>query len=614
MRGLSVALGLALAATLTPAAARAEPRDAGRPATGPSRVGAQVAEPELELAPAPAPAPAPSLARPIEAFDVVGLVELELPFVRLSVESVPGTALSTRVLEADVDRLLATGLFRSVAAAWEPLATGGARVRFEVVEAPPVVGLRVVGASLVDPARLLRELDTGRLAMPDPAEAERIATVVREAYTEAGWLGCGLAGERPFELGADGILVVRVVESRLASVTLTGLRRVNEVEVRRRLGLRFGEPVRTAELEAALARLAALDAIADARFSVARRDQASGELHLALAIEEDPYRGELEAGLRYEKVAGPLAGLRLTRRDLFDRGLTLDLRAEGGSTSSYSAELSREGFLGLDLDVAAGLHDQTTRREERRGSLVTSRFLEERTGQGYRLGRFLRRRPGQGRLVLSLRDEVVNARSRDGSPLPNDLTLISGNPFEARYPQQTVGLGYETGPAGMLAPDQPSAFRFDLEVSGGSWFRSPGDYTTYRVEGRWLFPIGGRTGIALRARAGAIDLRDGVLPFLERLSVGGSETLRGFLFREFTGDRMVLANLEWRRRLSPRLSGVAFADWGDAWERSRRGLEGFFSSGLGIRLDLKLFELRLDAARGAGTGEVRLAFGIGHLF
>jgi outer membrane protein assembly factor BamA len=109
------------------------------------------------------------------------------------------------------------------------------------------------------------------------------------------------------------------------------------------------------------------------------------------------------------------------------------------------------------------------------------------------------------------------------------------------------------------------------ETSRPEW-ESHFDFDRVIIDLRRYQPLGYGRNIDVRLRAGSAR---GILPAQYRFDLGGISTLRGSRFKEFTGDRMVLANVEYRLNAgASRLRGIPviedlnlalFADTGYAW-------------------------------------------------
>lgn len=113
-----------------------------------------------------------------------------------------------------------------------------------------------------------------------------------------------------------------------------------------------------------------------------------------------------------------------------------------------------------------------------------------------------------------------------------------------------------------------------------------------------------RWNIAGQARVGSKTGRG----FQHKFYLGGLDTTRGFLDRQFRGEHMWMGNLEARPTIVDRpawvLQGALYSDLGKTWDGRNFGAEGFhdpiFSYGGGMRLILtKVYRavLRVDVAR-----------------
>ena len=166
-------------------------------------------------------------------------------------------------------------------------------------------------------------------------------------------------------------------------------------------------------------------------------------------------------------------------------------------------------------------------------------------------------------------------------------------------------------------PDCPGGEvdQFACKRQGGD-----GSFATLKGDIRHAMPLGasGAAG-TLHLRLGG-QLASGPVPSAEQFTIGGAESIRGYLEAEGAGDRAVLGSVEWRSRdFSSSVSGwvqgpdatsrlftqsyaLAFADVGRAYtEEPAAGQAARISlAGVGFGLRLKL--------RKATTGEFDLAW------
>jgi hypothetical protein len=134
-----------------------------------------------------------------------------------------------------------------------------------------------------------------------------------------------------------------------------------------------------------------------------------------------------------------------------------------------------------------------------------------------------------------------------------------------------------------------------MPIEGGmlgtvAWERAGGllgrdfDYSRLRAEARALHRFSRR--MLVRARAIGGTTREGRLPAQKVWHVGGIGTLRGYDYKAFSGDQLLLANAEWLVHVRKQFFPFAFLDWGTAWfgkknlDSQRPGFDG----GIGFRV------------------------------
>jgi hypothetical protein len=153
-------------------------------------------------------------------------------------------------------------------------------------------------------------------------------------------------------------------------------------------------------------------------------------------------------------------------------------------------------------------------------------------------------------------------------------------------------------------------------------FGSQFDFLKGTVSGLWGLSASPRWDLAGQARLGTKTGR----AFQHKFYLGGLDTTRGFLDRQFRGEHMWMVNAEARPTLLERetwvVQGALFMDLGKTWDARAFGSEGFhdpiFSQGAGLRLILpKVYRavLRVDAARTQRpVGQMGVSVGLQQFF
>lgn len=175
----------------------------------------------------------------------------------------------------------------------------------------------------------------------------------------------------------------------------------------------------------------------------------------------------------------------------------------------------------------------------------------------------------------------------------------------------------------------------------GRWLQGNYNYYEVTAEGRYFIPIGERSVIAVRARAGSVDgfgAQDENVPFFKRYFLGGATNLRGwgrFEVGPLSGKGLPIGGAsvvdfatEVRVPLWGNLGGVVFLDggnvWADPWDFHLGDLR--YDVGPGLRYKTPIGPIRIDLGyqlnRISGllvngkeeTRRVRLHFSIGQAF
>jgi outer membrane protein assembly factor BamA len=203
---------------------------------------------------------------------------------------------------------------------------------------------------------------------------------------------------------------------------------------------------------------------------------------------------------------------------------------------------------------------------------------------------------------------------RFGRQVPTDFVN-----FDSDFPLVTGALIGDSTIFASYGPISGRRYRLDLnyapDLDEGGALSSSVD-----LDVRQYLPLTRRTNLALRLFAGASE---GNVP--NPIYFGGLDTVRGFRFREFNGDRGFFTNLELRFPLIDILAtpvigfqgirGVVFLDLGGAWWSDLEDFEvwdseldqlgdAFAAYGYGITVRFGGLDLNWDFARRTNFGDL----------
>lgn len=462
----------------------------------------------------------------------------------------------------------------------------------------------------------------------EPAEASRVlaaGAAMLDALREAGF---ALARVPPPQAVVDHrtrTMDVRYIVDpgprvSVGAIEVTGLTRLSETFVRRRLGLRPGDPFSPSRLEQARRDLLASDAIAAARITPATLADADGRLPVQIAVVERKLRTIRVAGA-YASDDGANLLLGWTHRNLFGRAERLSLRGEIGTIDGGSRDT---------LDYTAGVSLRLPDRWRRDLDIVldlgaVSESLEAYDRDAVTLGGAVEQRLSS-RLSVALGAAFERSRIAQDGPAEDDrlvslpMTLGWDSTDEPLDPRQGLRLSARVVPVPWVQGDAQGFVQARLRASA-----------YHALDGRE--PAGveaGRTVVAGRIALGRIlGAAASAVPPDWRLYAGGAGSVRGYPYQSIGprtasdspagGDAALEASLELRRRIGGRWGVVAFADAGSVSSDGLRDLgEVKVGVGLGARFHTVIGPLRADLAvpldPDPGDAPVQLYLGIGQAF
>lgn len=402
----------------------------------------------------------------------------------------------------------------------------------------------------------------------------------------------------------------------LGPIQITGLDRVNESFVRKRLLLHPGEQFDPVAIETARQDLAQLGLFSSVRAVLATTPDADGRLPLDIVVAERPVHS-VRAAVGYSTDLGAELSGSWQHRNLFGNAenLLLSASTNAGGTSQRSPGYSIGGLLTLpefghrDQSLSFGViaASQDFQAYSRRGVLATIR-LERRFLDHWRASAG----------IAGEQEHIVQ------EAVARDYTLV-GLPVEARYDSSDNLFDPTSGirATGRVTPTQslgkPSATFTLIELSG----------STYLDAGA-LWGSHGRSIVAVRGLIGqSVGATQFQLPPNQRFYAGGSQTVRGYRYQSVGprfadnkpqgGTSIIAGGVELRQRFLESYGVVAFVDAGEVSASKGPGTGNLsIGAGIGARYYTAIGPIRLDVAiplnKQPGGDSLELYFGIGHAF
>jgi outer membrane protein insertion porin family len=613
-------------------------------------------------------------AKPIVEIKFVGNDHISAEAMASAIALKTGAEFSETAVEEAKKSIEGMGFFQPGVIAATETVTGGVRLIFTVVENPVVKDIQISGNTVVTTEKLMGMIRTvaGGVLNTDTL-LQKDVRAIEGYYEELGYIAYVTEN-----IGIDpktGVLSIPINEVRIEQIKIVGTKKTKNYVILREMKQKAGDVYNVKAMHLDLQRIYDLDIFEIESASSYKTEPGSdlGKVNIVIPVKEKK-TGEVSLGLGYSSRNKLVGQAKLTENNFRGHAQKVNLLWEQSGTRGASGEI---GFFEPWLDskntsLGVNIYNKLSYRFSN-NSLPTggnsNDFDERRQGGSITISRPLN---PMNRAFLTMRTESIDAGKLEGVLLESQYNLGQGarvtsgtlrmandnrdsqlDPFMGGYNSASVEFGtasfddwgWTTGPIDMQSTKQDGAFsKYNLELR--KYLSKGGARKDFNERRRRL---------ALRVMAGGLT---GDVPFSEQYFMGGAETLRGYREDRFWGKYMMLASAEYRVPLAPSLTGVLFADYGDAWGAPEHyrvtpketkvetlpstdpptyhqefvpgpggdpvlvplikdltqhtGFKGNLGYGIGIRVNTPLGPLRLDY--GFGDEGSRAHFSIGHVF
>jgi len=522
--------------------------------------------------------------------------------VEISTERILAMITSTRVgepldenkLREDVTRIAQSGYFEFVRVA-EPVAyRDGVRVTFVVDEFPVIRAVNVtVVEDIVSPEAIRDLLDVrpGEIlnATALTASIDPLPTRTWELY---GYVlrvtGLALSGENGDELD------VVVTPVRVGDILIEGNQKTRENVIRRELLFKSGDVLSMESLRLSLMRLGQLGYFEPIIPEFLERSDDPLTIDILLPIVENK-TGRAAFGALYSSEEGLGGYIEVSDENFLGRGESASVKWEfSRARNDYEIGFNEPYLFGTNISAGFSLYN-TLRRDSMIESGVSYPYTVRRTGGEVTLGR---------PLGLFTRG-FISLRADNVSQTPDTEDSVVSE-LESRMRTVTAGIRTDTTDH-LFYPTL--GYRLSLSVeTAGKFLGGDTEFTKYQTSFSRFFKAGRNNQTwAFRTIAG---IGQGTLPLSEEFRVGGSETVRGYRFGEFRGDRMFVVQAEYRIPINQTIQGVIFVDAGNAWQGTGIDLGDLKAGyGIGIRFNTPLGVMRIDYGIGENGGNAYFSLG-----
>ena len=402
------------------------------------------------------------------------------------------------------------------------------------------------------------------------AELLDLRSCIQALYISEGYITSGAFLPNHQEV-QDGIVEIQVVEGSIEEIQINGLKRLKDYYVRDRITPATSSPVNVSQLEERL-RLLQIDPLIDTIDAEITAGRESGQNILVLDVAESP---ALVVNLALSNTRAPSVGS-------VQGSPTIVYRNVLGFGDRASAQYSRsEGLnlysVGYAVPINALDGSLSARYELGESRIITPQFEEADIRSETETISVNFRQPvsrslssefalGVGFDVREGRSFILDNRPFSFSRGPEDgVSRVS----VIRFSQEWLSRDVDT----VLAAR--SQFSFGIDAFGSTINDSGTDGRFVAWTGQFQLVQQFNPGERLLTRVNTQLTPDSLLP-LERFSLGGVSTVRGYAQNELVTDNGVAVSVEYQRPLlrePEKLKLVPFVDFGAGWNSGTRYAE-----------------------------------------
>lgn len=547
----------------------------------------------------------------ITAIVVQGNENISIDLIISQITSNLGDVFSKENIEKDMKAVFDLGYFKDVRIKLESF-RDGYKVVFVVVENLPIKEISIEGNTVVseEEMREVMVLQEGQIFSQKilKNDVDRIS----QLYKDRGYL---LINIKDINFDEEGKLWIKISEGRLEKIVIEGNDKTKEKVITREINIEPGDLFNFETARKSLQNIYNLGYFEDVNMKLEPGSEEDSIILVIKVIEKNT--GKFGIGAGYNSEEGLMGFTSYEENNLFGGGQKIKAKVELGGRTTYKLSFL-EPWLG-DTPTSFGFeaYDTIKHKEDKEEEVILAEYDEERLGGRLIIGRKI---SDSVKLGLEFKVERVTHDLISGT-LPEDTDEGLTNSLVPTFSYDTRDNVFE--------PTSGWYHSFSLEKAGG-FLGGDYDFTKYNLTLRAyistqfiedIVDIGSIKKITDNLSKGVLALRamggmaDTDLPSFAAYQVGGMNTVRGYDFGEFSGDKSLVFNVEYRFPLAENFQAVLFADWGQAWdyEESIDFEDLKFGRGVGIRFDTPLGPIRLDyGINEEGVGKTY--FSIGHTF
>jgi len=523
----------------------------------------------------------------IKTEEITGLISLK-----------PGVTINLITLNQDLAKI--AELYKSrgyVGANFQINITEDGIVIININEGPIISGFTFKGNTVITSQELEKLLEGYKGKTLSMNLLRDMALNIQELYNKRGYPACIILNAYS---ETDGIVTFEIGEGKIAKIVLEGNKKTKDYVILREMETKVGDILNRDKIQKDLQKIFNLGYFSDVNADI-KSAETPGEIILTVKVVEQ-LTGQANGGLAYSTKDGISLILGIKDSNLFGTGRNLGLYLNIGLTAYDVTVNYTEPYI---FGTTGTLNSSLIWRQANTTDIIENTevsYLEDRKTLELVVDKPINKEL-KGSIGFSYND--ITYQPKEGETLPEIIKTGVSSAI-------VLGVAKDTRDV-ILNPTKGDYYGVTLKQGGGI-LGGDFNFTKISLDLRWYLPASDKEIFAINYIWG---LGFGELPYIEKFSVGGVNSVRGLPENWKKSDYLELLSLEYRNKLQDNLFGVIFLDLGNGWKNGEtiNPTELYTGIGLGLRIMVPpMGFLRLDYGWGSYDWQGRFYFSVGQKF
>ena len=529
---------------------------------------------------------------------VVGNKDIDTAEIVRLISLKPGTTINLIALNQDLGKI--AELYKSrgyIGANFQVNITEDGLIVININEGPAVSGFIFKGNTVIKSEDIDKELEKYKGKTLNMNLLKDMALNVQEFYHRRGYPACVILNAYS---DTNGVVTFEIGEGKIAKIVIDGNKKTKDYVILREMETKVGDVLNATKIQKDLQKIFNLGYFSDVNADI-KSAEIPGEIILTIRVVEQ-LTGQVNGGIAYSTAEGFSIILGIKDSNLLGTGRDLGLYLNIGLTARDITLNYTEPYA---FGTTGTFSTYLVWRKADNTDIIENtsiNYLEDRKTLELTLTKPIDINL-KGTVGFSYND--INYQAKDSGTLPE---MIKSGISSALV----LGVARDTRDV-ILNPTKGDYYALNIKQGGGI-FGGDFNFTRLNIDLRWYLPTSDKDTFALNCTWG---LGFGELPYIEKFSVGGVNSVRGLPENFKKSDYLELISLEYRNKIQDNVFGVIFLDLGNGWKSGETiNLTDLYTGiGLGLRITVPpMGLLRLDYGWGSYDWQGRFHFSVGQKF